>query len=201
MRAAEIAAGASAATAASKEKQDKITNERAQSAESRAVKESYAKSLGERFTMPNKDGIPVEDKAAVADYLKHVDATAKAQYAAAVKSGDKAQIARWTDPVTGKARGAHDLDPSDQAYLEQMYRTKKRFRDAAGLLPTSGTFVDTLDLTQYEPQLAEDGRMRTRSGSHARPNDLRYAEGPANIILPDFKTTTDQYGYQKGLRR
>lgn len=99
--------------------------------------------------------------------------------------------------------GIAALDEDDKNTLMSQLQIWQRTQDASGLLPGSASFRDSR-LGGYAAQGTEKNLLGSdtitlRNGSRIRANDLRYADGPANTLLPDFKTPTDRFN--AGLRR
>ncbi len=85
------------------------------------------------------------------------------------------------------------LDEADRVNVEFLLNMKQRVKEAAGRLG-GGTFNDDPDLGGYEIEGIEDdprffgSRMyKLKNGSTVRENDLKFAEGPGNRILPDIQ--------------
>lgn len=163
--------------------------------------EALTKKLETRFRTTGPDGKNVVDADKVAAFTTAVSATIPQMVAQLEAQGSPQAIAKAKQL---RARGVTALEPGDLDGLQQLFDTRDRMRSSRGLGPNAGTFKESDNLFDYRQSGVEKrtfggDRVVTPAGSVSM-NDLRYADGPANALLPDlFKVESNNL--TRGLRR
>lgn len=170
----------------------------------RAARDSSEKAfnsqLETRFRTQNEKGESVPDHAKIADFNTALDTTLP-QLMKALQSTGKPEDAAKAQAIAQRGKAA--LEPGDIEGMHQLYLIRDRMRQSKGMGPNQGTYADSSNLFDYKQTGVEKrtfggNRVVTPAGS-VSANDLRYKDGPANAILPDFFKTQD-YDLTRGLR-
>lgn len=153
----------------------------------------WAKSA---FVTRDKDGKAIPDDAKVADFNTAVNATLGNMITRLQQAGDPAS-AQKAERL--QQLGIAALDEQDKQTLKQLFDRRNRVAEARGLIPGTATAERSNDLFDYAITGTDAGlvqkRFKLAGGGSVGVNDLRYADGPANYVLPDlFKAPTSTLG-------
>lgn len=153
----------------------------------------WAKSA---FVTRDKDGKAIPDEAKVADFNTAVNATLGNMITRLQQAGDAASVQK---AERLQQLGIAALDEQDKQTLKQLFDRRNRVTEARGLIPGTATANRSDDLFDYAITGADAGlvqkRFKMAGGGSIGVNDLRYADGPANYVLPDlFKAPTSTLG-------
>jgi len=153
----------------------------------------WAKSA---FVTRDKDGKAIPDEAKVADFNTTVNATLGNMITRLQQAGDPASVQK---AERLQQLGIAALDEQDKQTLKQLFDRRNRVTEARGLVPGTATAERSNDLFDYAITGTDAGlvqkRFKMAGGGSIGVNDLRYADGPANYVLPDiFKAPTSTLG-------
>lgn len=179
-----------------KQKDDRAATESSQAADQKMIENT--------FQTRDDKGNSVPDRARIADYNKAVTATLpKLIEELAQGSPEERAHAKKL-----QSQGPAALGPDGHQLLMQLFDRRDRMSQAHGMMPGEGTYKHSDNLLDFrqapgaagvQRNLLTPNQVRTVNGSTVSPNDLRYQDGLANSILPDFgKKTTSRYN--EGLR-
>lgn len=177
---------------------------RAQQTARAQASEAQRKEIESRFRMRDADGKDIPDTAKASQYYAAAAKTLPAMIAALKAQGSPAALAKANE-LTEKGIGA--LEPGDHDELMNLFNRRERMAQAAGMGPNQGTYQHSDNLLDYrqvegpngvEKRVFGGNRINTAAGS-VSVNDLRYKDGPANPLLPDWFKTKDR-DLTRGLR-
>jgi hypothetical protein len=162
--------------------------------------EAVQKSLESRFRTKDAKGNDVADTAKAGQYRAALSATLPQLITQLEAKGTPEALAKAKQI---RSRGASALEPGDHDGLQQLFDTRERMRESRGMGPNAGTFAESDNLLDYkqtgtEKRMFGGDRVKTNAGS-VSVNDLRYADGPANALLPDM-FRTESRNLTRGLR-
>jgi hypothetical protein len=165
-----------------------------------ASDESVRKTLETRFRKKDDEGNDVADTAKVASFTTALSSTLPRMIEQLESTGKPEAVAKAKQL---RERGAAALEPGDMDGLQRLFDTRERMRSAKGLGPNQGTFADSDNLMDFrqtgvEKRAVGGNRVVTPAGS-VSVNDLRYSDGPANALLPDWFKTENK-NLTRGLR-
>lgn len=177
---------------------------RAQQTARAQASETQRKDIESRFRMKDGDGKDVPDTARAASYYAAAAKTLPAMITALRAQGSPEALAK-AQVLTEKGVGA--LEPGDHDQLTDLFNRRDQMSKAAGIGPNQGTYKHSDNLLDYmqvqgpkgvEKRVFGGNRVNTPAGS-VSVNDLKYKDGPANRILPDWFKTQNIDG-TRGLR-
>lgn len=170
-----------------------------------ASENQLQKNLEAQFRTTDDKGNNIPDSAKIGQYRAAVAATLPALIAELENSKLPAAQARAKEL---RDRGPSALGDDDYADLKQLFDQRERIAQSRGVLPGKATFKQSDNLLDFrqrskggvEKQTFGGDRIVTNNGSSVSLNDLRYEDGPANDLFPDF-FKTESGNLTRNLRR
>lgn len=175
-------------------------NSRAERTADIQAADALAKRLNDRFPdTVDEDGNKIDNSAKRAEVKRLLDAT--------VAGFSEADKQKFFNDATGAQRGAEGLDPENLERLLFNLDVRDRVNEAgSGILNSfagnqAGELSD--NLLDYDlDNSAVTGNIREfRNKARVNESDLRYAEGPANPLLPAFLDGTPTNRFTSRLRQ
>lgn len=172
---------------------------------SESAQKAVRSNLEAKFRTTDDKDNSIPDASKIADYTTALDAT--------VPGLIKALQAKGTPTALAKAqelskRGAAALNPEDHDQLTQLYERRELARQARGVLPGSGDFVDSPNLLDYTQAEGEAGvtrgifadRVNLRNGTSVNTRTLQRGTPINDFNVFGGALTPETTQYTRGLR-